>query len=129
MSQRQTVQPRTADRPASEVATLLSIYRVQSHYLTHGCFWGDSALLSRVHSLASVPTAILHGRLDWICRPQAAWDVHRNLPGSRLQWLETCGHSPFEPAMAQALLQAMAHFAEHRNFSGWGQSFVAGAAA
>ena len=125
MSQRQTVQPRTADRPAPEVETLLSIYRVQSHYLTHGCFWGNSALLSRAHSLASVPTAILHGRLDWICRPQAAWDVHQNLPGSRLQWLENCGHSPFEPAMAQALMQAMDHFAKHRNFSGWGQSFVA----
>ena len=101
---------------------------MQSHYLTHGCFWGNSALLSRAHSLASVPTAILHGRLDWICRPQAAWDVHQNLPGSRLQWLENCGHSPFEPAMAKALLQAMEHFAEHRNFSGWGQSFTAGAA-
>ena len=26
--------------------------------------------------------------------------------------------------MAQALLQAMAHFADHGNFAGWGQSFA-----
>ena len=129
VSQRQSAASRSDGLPAAEAAALLDKYRVQSHYLTHGCFWGDSALLSRAQTLASVPTAILHGRLDWICRPQAAWDLHQSLPGSRLQWLETCGHSPFEPAMSQALAQAMAHFADHRNFAGWGQSFAAEAPA
>ena len=129
VSQRQRSVPRADGLPAAEAAALLDKYRVQSHYLENGCFWGDSALLARVPALASVPTAILHGRLDWICRPQAAWDLHQSLPGSRLQWLEACGHSPFEPAMAQALAQAMAHFADHGNFAGWGQSFSAEARA
>lgn len=129
MSRRQTVSPRTAERPATEIATLLGMYRVQSHYLIHGCFWNDPTLLSRVQGLGGVPTAILHGRLDWICRPEAAWDVHQSLPGSRMQWLETSGHSPFEPAMAEALMQTMAHFAEHRNFIDWGRSFKAEASA
>jgi len=129
VSQRQSAAPRAHSLPAADAAALLDKYRVQSHYLTHGCFWGDSALLERAQTLASVPTAILHGRLDWVCRPQAAWDLHQSLPGSRLQWLETCGHSPFEPAMSQALAQAMAHFADHRNFARWGQSFAAEAAA
>jgi proline iminopeptidase len=65
----------------------------------------------------------LHGRLDWICRPQAAWELHRSLPGSRLQWVDGCGHSPFEPAMARALAQAVAHHAMHGDFTGWGQRF------
>ena len=132
MSQRQSASPRTADLAnvgAADTAALLSLYRVQSHYLTHGCFWGDTELLARAQSLASVPTAILHGRLDWICRPQAAWDLHHNLPGSRLQWLEGCGHSPFEAAMSQALAQAMAHFLAQRDFAGWGRSFTAEASA
>ena len=129
VSQRQSTDPRADGLSAAEAAALLDKYRVQSHYLMNGCFWGDSALLARAPALASVPTAILHGRLDWICRPQAAWDLHQSLPGSRLQWLEACGHSPFEPAMAQALAQAMAHFADHGNFAGWGQSFAAEARA
>ena len=131
VSQRQSASPRPAPPSAEEAAALLAKYRVQSHYLVNGCFWGEgeSALLARARSLAGLPTAILHGRLDWVCRPQAAWDLHQSLPGSRLQWLETCGHSPFEPAMSQALVHAMAHFADHRNFAGWGQSFAAEAPA
>jgi proline iminopeptidase len=80
-------------------------------------------LLTRVHTLAAVPTAIVHGRLDWICRPQAAWDLHQHLPGSRLQWLDGCGHSPFETPMARALADAIAHYATHRHFAGWGGDY------
>ena len=126
VSQRQSASPRSAPLSAEEAAALLAKYCVQSHYLIHGCFWGEgeSALLARARSLAGLPTAILHGRLDWVCRPQAAWDLHQSLPGSRLQWLEGCGHSPFEPALSQALAQALAHFATHGNFADWGQSFA-----
>ena len=103
-----------------EAAALLDLYRVQSHYLMHDCFWGGVGLLERARSLDAVPTAILHGRLDWICRPQAAWDLHLALPGSRLAWLDGCGHSPFEPAMARTFDQAVAHYRLHGDFSGWG---------
>ena len=103
----------------------VDMYRVQSHYLTNGCFWRDIGLLDRAATLAQVPTAILHGRLDWICRPSAAWELHRRLPGSRLQWLEDSGHSPFEPAMARALTEAMSHFVTHGQFAGWGRRFFA----
>ena len=125
VSQRQSAAPRRGPPPAKEAVAVLDKYRIQSHYLTNGCFWGDLTLLERAQTLASVPTAILHGRLDWVCRPQAAWDLHQCLPGSRLQWLEGCGHSPFEPAMSQALAQALAHFAAHGHFAGWGRSFAA----
>ena len=103
---------------------LVDKYRVQSHYLLNGCFWGGATLLERARSLALVPAAILHGRLDWICRPQSAWELHHSLPGSRLLWLDGCGHSPFEPAMAQALAQAVLHYARCGNFATWGNSFA-----
>ena len=125
VSQRQSVASRTGPPSAQEAAALLDKYRVQSHYLINGCFWGASDLLARATPLATVPTAILHGRLDWVCRPQAAWDLHQCLPGSKLQWMDDCGHSPFEPAMSQALAQALAHFAANGNFAGWGRSFAA----
>ena len=129
LSQRQWVAPRTGLPQGEAAAALLDKYRVQSHYLMHGCFWDEVDLLARARRLASVPTAILHGRLDWICRSLAAWELHQNLPGSRLQWLEDCGHSPFEPGMAQALKQAVGHHAIHGDFKHWGQHFPPGGAA
>lgn len=121
--QRNSAVPRSALPTDQEAQTLLNKYCVQSHYLMNDCFWGDRGLLERARSLAEVPTAILHGRLDWCCLPLAAWDLHMNLPGSRLTWLDNCGHSPFEPDMAQALSDAVSHFATHGHFSIWGNDF------
>lgn len=123
LSQRQCVLPRAELPGDAAAAALVDKYRVQSHYLMNGCFWGDIGLLERARGLISVPTAILHGRLDWICRPQAAWELHRSLPGSRLQWVDGCGHNPFEPAMAQALAQAIRHYATHGQFTTWGNHY------
>ncbi len=123
MSQRKSTPP-TVGLPTGEAAqALLDKFRVQSHYLMHGCFWGDNPLLARAATLAAVPTAIVHGRLDWICLPQAAWDLHQHLPGSRLQWLDGCGHSALEPAMARAMANAIAHYATHGHFATWGEEF------
>lgn len=122
MSQHQSVPPRP-ELSQADAAALVDKYRVQSHYLMNRCFWGDVGLLERARSLATVPTAILHGRLDWICRPEAAWELHHSLPGSRLQWVDGCGHSPFEPAMAQALALAVRHYATHGHFATWGNRF------
>jgi proline iminopeptidase len=132
MSQRKSTPPADAMRGASPAAALptgdaaqalLEKFRVQSHYLMHGCFWDGNDLLARASALGAVPTAIVHGRLDWICLPQAAWELHQNLPGSRLQWLDGCGHSAFEPAMARAMADAIAHYAIHGQFAGWGSDF------
>ncbi len=121
--QRSNAVPRHALPGGFEAQTLLDKYRVQSHYLINACFWGDTGLLQRARSLATVPAAILHGRLDWCCLPQAAWDLHMALPGSRLQWLDDCGHNPFEPAMAQALAETIAHYASHGHFANWGDDY------
>jgi proline iminopeptidase len=123
MSQRKNTLPAAA-LPAGEAAqVLLDKFCVQSHYLMNHCFWGSKSLLTRAATLAAVPTAIVHGRLDWICLPQAAWDLHQTVPGSRLQWLDGCGHSPFEPAMARAMANAIAHYATHGQFATWGEDF------
>lgn len=117
LTQHQKISPRVVALNSSEAALLLDKYRLQSHYLVNHCFWNEAGLLASTPGLAHIPTAIIHGRLDWICRPQAAWDVHQSLPGSRLHWVEGCGHSPFEPAMADALVTIINHFVTHGNFS------------
>jgi proline iminopeptidase len=57
--------------------------------------------------LKVMPVHLLHGRLDWICRPESAWAVHQALPHSQLQWVDNAGHNMFEPLMTQALVQAI----------------------
>lgn len=105
---------------AAERARLLDKYRVQAHYLTRRCFLGEKRLLADVARLHGLPTAILHGRLDLVCRPGNAWRVHRTLHGSRLWLVDGAGHSPFDAPMARALAGAAAHFALRRGFVSWG---------
>jgi proline iminopeptidase len=93
---------------AADAQALLRKYRLQSHYLKQHCFFSEPGLLSQLSTLASMPVHLLHGRLDWICRPEAAWAVHQVLPHSQLQWIDNAGHNAFEPEMTTALLQAIA---------------------
>jgi proline iminopeptidase len=107
-------------------AALLAKYRLQSHYLAAQCFFPPEGALAGCTVLGKLPVALLHGRLDWICRPQSAWDVQQALPGSRLQWIDQAGHSPYEPPMATALVAAIAHAAQHGQFQNWGQPLPSG---
>ncbi len=121
VSQRCAVPQRPQPASEADAGRLVAKYQLQSHYLTHHCFRGAHGLLQDAAALAGLPVAILHGRLDWVCRPQAAWEVHQRLPHSRLTWVDGCGHSPFEPGMAQALVGTIDHFAAQGDFAHWSQ--------
>lgn len=123
VSERGYVAARTHAHDAAEGNRLLAKYRLQSRYVRQGFFWGAAGLLLRAQSLGQLPVALVHGREDWVCRPQAAWEVHASVPHSRLQWVDGAGHNPFEPDMVQTLRDALQHFAVHANFRAWGQSF------
>ena len=99
--------PRAELDPPSAQA-LLAKYRLQSHYLMNHCFFPEAGLLSLLAPLKGLPVHLVHGRLDWICLPQAAWAVHQALPHSQLSWVDNAGHNPFEPSMTSTLLQAIA---------------------
>ena len=92
---------------STEASALLKKYRLQSHYLKHLCFFPAAGLLSQASALNDLPIHLLHGRLDWICLPEAAWAVHQALPHSRLQWVDNAGHNPFETTFSQAMVQAI----------------------
>lgn len=96
---------RHASHPAA--AQLLARYRLQSHYLQHDCFFPRDGLLAHVQPMRDMPVSLVHGRLDWICRPEAAWELHQHLPNSQLQWVDDAGHSPFEAAMTPVWVGAI----------------------
>ena len=57
--------------------------------------------------LKSLPVQLVHGRLDWVCRPANAWQLHQAMPASQLAWVDHGGHNPYEPPMLEALAQAI----------------------
>ncbi len=106
-------------RDVAAQAALIDKYRVQAHYLAHRCFLGEEAVLEAAQGMAGIPTAIVHGRLDLVCRARNALRLHAALPDSRLQWVEGAGHNPFDPPLTRALIGALGHFAEHGDFARW----------
>jgi proline iminopeptidase len=107
----------TRGRPAllpqldeASAARMLDKYRVQAHYLRHGCFLAEGEWQRQAAALAGLPVVLLHGRRDAVCRPEGALALHRHLPGSRMVWVDETGHDPFEPAMRAALRDACANF-------------------
>lgn len=105
-----------AGEPAGEaLAALVDRYRVQSHYLRHGCFMSPP-LLERCARVLAVPTLLLHGRDDRICPGAGALAVQARLPHATLRWVAGAGHDPAHPAMAAAMVEALAHYAAHGRF-------------
>ena len=82
-------------------------YRVQSHYLLHRCWLDEPPLLDRCDRLPAVPTLLLHGSEDRICRPEGALALHQRLPHSRLRLIEGAGHDPTHPSMVRAMVEAL----------------------
>jgi proline iminopeptidase len=52
----------------------------------------------------------VQGRHDIICPPVSAWELHKALPGSKLTIVPDGAHSPMDPGMAAALVQAAEEF-------------------
>ena len=92
---------------SSEANSLVAKYRLQSHYLINQCFFPRDGLLSHLSGMHDMPVTLVHGRLDWICRPESAWEVHQALPKSLLTLVDHAGHNPFEQPMTGVLVKAI----------------------
>ena len=95
---------------------LVQRYRVQAHYLRHGCFVEDGAVLAACARLPAVPVAFVHGLADRICVPANAQRAHAAAPGSRLVLVDHVGHDPFAPPMAAVTRGLLARYAAAADF-------------
>lgn len=104
------------EAPAEARARLIAKYRLQAHYLARRCFLGEAALLDAAARLPDVPTLLLHGAEDRVCRPENAVRLHARIPAATLYLIPDAGHAPFAPAMAAAMRQALDRFAATGRF-------------
>jgi proline iminopeptidase len=98
------------------MAALTAKFRVQSHYLQHGCWFDDMPLLERCGAVPRVPTRLLHARDDIVCRPQGAQALQARLPHAQLQWLDAGGHDAAHPLMVAAMTAALGSYAADGHF-------------
>ena len=109
---------RDQDPPSPSQATI-DRFRIQAHFLTHHCWLQPPAtLLDRCASVPAVPTRLLHGTEDQICRPEGAALLQAHLPaGAELCWLDGAGHDPTHPLIADAMIRATQAFARRGRFA------------
>ncbi len=90
---------------AARQERMLAKVRIETHFARHRYFIDENEILARLGELPELPVAIVHGRFDLTCTEEAAWLLHRALPGSRFVQVAKAGHLIDEPAMTAALIQ------------------------
>ena len=95
---------------------LMQRYRIQSHYLRHGCWLRERPLLARCAAAPHVPTLLLHGTCDEVCPLQGALELQQCMPHATLLRIPGAGHDPMHPAMVAAMRAALDAYAVHERW-------------
>jgi len=95
-----------SEESAGDIGTWATA-RIGAHYLAHGAFLQEGALLAGADRLGGLPGAIVQGRYDLVTPMASAWALHKAWPGSVLRVVEGAGHASDEPGVACALLESV----------------------
>jgi ribonucleoside-diphosphate reductase beta chain len=93
-----------------------TLARIEAWYFSQRGFLAPGVLLANMARLAGLPAAIVHGRLDMLCAPLAAFQVAGHYPGARLHIVPDGAHTAFDPSMRIALLRAADQFRRTQRF-------------
>ena len=88
-----------------------SLGPLEAHYLSNLCFLTSDYILKNSHKIRNIPTVIVHGRYDMVCRPILAWKLHKALPKSKLYFVIS-GHSSSDKKLQEKLVEEMDKFAK-----------------
>jgi proline iminopeptidase len=94
-------------RPDAGLEVFLAGARIALSYFANSIFQPDGELLRRAPELGQLPGVLVHGRDDFVCPIENAYDLANAWPGARFLPVEHAGHHPFEPGIARQLAAAM----------------------
>ncbi|MFT6896225.1 MAG: proline iminopeptidase [Paraglaciecola sp.] len=97
----------------TDVHRAISLAILECHYIKHGCFIEPHYILNNIHKINHIPSNIVHGRYDSVCKLQGAYALSSLWSASQLTIVPESGHSVDEPKIAAALclaINAMATF-------------------
>jgi proline iminopeptidase len=85
----------------------LALARLEAHYMKHGIFMPENALLDGIERLRGIPAFIIQGRYDVICPIVTADALARAWPEAKYIIVPDAGHSAMEPGLRAQLLGAV----------------------
>lgn len=85
--------------------TALALARIECHYFVNHSFIAENHIIAQLNTIRRLPTVLIHGRYDVICKPAAAIELARHWPELNLQIVPGAGHSAFEPSIMDALIK------------------------
>jgi proline iminopeptidase len=91
-------------------ANMLSMPRLEAHYMQHRCFLRDNELIDAVPRFRHVPGVIVHGRYDMLCPTQGALLLAKAWPEAALHIVPDAGHAATEPGIRRQLVAATDRF-------------------
>jgi proline iminopeptidase len=89
----------------------LAFVRICTHYLSHGAWLEEGALIRDAGRLAGIPGVLIHGRRDMSCPLETAWALSRAWPGAELIAVDDAGHLRSD-TKRRALLAALDRFSD-----------------
>ena len=97
--------------PALEAAfakgeNALCLARLEAHYLIHGGFVEEGALLAGIDRIRHLPGVIVQGRYDAVCPIVTADELARAWPEADYRIVAAAGHSAAEPDIRAELIAA-----------------------
>ena len=108
-----SLEPNAASSPYAGLPTddLLAFVRICTHYLQHGAWLEEGALIRDAGRLEGIAGVLIHGRRDLTCPIDTAWALARAWPGAELVALDDAGHLRSDSGRA-ALVGALDRFAD-----------------
>ncbi|MFQ3196849.1 MAG: proline iminopeptidase [Paraglaciecola sp.] len=97
----------------TDVHRAISLAILECHYIKHSCFIEPDYIINNIHKINHIPSNIVHGRYDCVCKLQGAYALSEVWSASQLTIVPESGHSAEEPKMTAALclaINAMANF-------------------
>lgn len=101
------VPPSRVDELYTDPSLALSVGRMECHYFAHRCFLEEGQLLKDAAKIAHIPTVIVHGRYDMVCKLENATSLAAVLPQAQLWIVPAAGHSAMEPGITDGLIKAL----------------------
>lgn len=91
---------------AKEMSSFTAQAMLTAHYSINSAFLLNEPIIENLDRLRNIPAIGIQGRLDLVCPPATAFEVHQAWPELQLRLVGGAGHSQYDPAIQHELLEA-----------------------
>jgi proline iminopeptidase len=95
--------------------TLPSTPFMEAHYFANDCFMRPNQLMAEADKLEGIPGIIVQGRYDLLCPPATSHSLASRWPQAEIRFVESAGHSLYDPGIRDAVMKAIADLASKIN--------------